>query len=86
MFGVSSKELLLRMVQHQATNARTWIQVFKEYKDFSSMRNATEALARWYGMYKSYRALCDGEEDACYPDFDEFRVAREEIMKWQPSK
>ena len=79
------KILLARAIENQAISTRGWIEAFRSHRDLSSVRNATEALARWYGMYKSYVILFGINEVPAnlQDDFDKFYQAREEVNHWQ---
>jgi hypothetical protein len=81
---VEIQVLLLRMTLNQGTSVETWYDIFNKHPDLSGFRNAIEAMARWYGMYKACMALYGpgNMPQEVQDQFNKFYHYREAVLEW----
>lgn len=58
-----TEDKLLQLMSGQARAAQSWMKDFHRYKDGSSVRNATLAIGKWFGMFNVLQSML-GDQDA----------------------
>lgn len=58
-----TEEKLLKLMEGQARSAEMWIAGFERYADGASVRNASLAIGKWFGLFNVLTTMNAMEKD-----------------------